>query len=93
MATGRPWCGPSATPIDNRSCSEALLGARLRSEQERLRALEEVERQRKRPEAEHVYLQEEIRADHDFEAIVGKGAALMEALGSSRGSRRPTPRC
>jgi len=54
---------------------------RKRSEEERRRALEEVERLRQRLEAENVYLQEEIRADHNFEEIVGKGAALMEVLG------------
>ncbi|MEO8184241.1 MAG: sigma 54-interacting transcriptional regulator, partial [Deltaproteobacteria bacterium] len=54
---------------------------RQRSEEERLRALQEVERLRQRLEAENVYLQEEIRADHNFEEIVGNGPALVEALG------------
>jgi predicted ATPase/transcriptional regulator with GAF, ATPase, and Fis domain len=54
---------------------------RQRSEEERLRALQEVERLRQRLEAENVYLQEEIRADHNFEEIVGSGPALVEALG------------
>jgi len=53
---------------------------RQRSEEERLHALQEVERLRQRLEAENVYLQEEIRAEHDFEAIVGNGAALMAVL-------------
>jgi predicted ATPase/transcriptional regulator with GAF, ATPase, and Fis domain len=54
---------------------------RQRSEEHRLRALQEVERLRQRLEAENVYLQEEIRADHNFEEIVGNGPALLEALG------------
>jgi predicted ATPase/transcriptional regulator with GAF, ATPase, and Fis domain len=53
---------------------------RQRSEEERLCALREVERLRQRLEAENVYLQEEIRADHHFEQIVGNGSALVEVL-------------
>ena len=43
-------------------------------------ALEENEQLRKRLHAENVYLQEEIRREHNFEEIVGGSAPLLEAL-------------
>ncbi len=49
--------------------------------EERLRtALLEVERLKNRLQDENVYLQEEIRTQHNFEEIVGRSPALLEAL-------------
>ncbi len=43
-------------------------------------ALEEVQALQQRLEAENVYLQEEIRKEHNFEEIVGNSPVLLEAL-------------
>lgn len=43
-------------------------------------ALAEVERLKNRLHAENVYLQEEIRREHNFEEIVGSSPALLEVL-------------
>jgi PAS domain S-box-containing protein len=43
-------------------------------------ALEEVQRLQKKLEAENVYLQEEIRKEHNFEEIVGNSPALLDVL-------------
>src|SRR6202041_3721583 len=41
---------------------------------------EEIERLKARLEKENVYLQEEIRTDHNFEEITGNSAALLAVL-------------
>jgi len=56
------------------------ISARRQAEQTLRTALEEVDRLRRRLEAENVYLQEEIRQDHNFDEIVGNGAALVQTL-------------
>lgn len=43
-------------------------------------ALEEVQALRRKLEAENVYLQEEIRKEHNFEEIVGNSPALLDVL-------------
>src|SRR5258708_30377453 len=43
-------------------------------------ALQQVQILQKKLEAENVYLQEEIRKEHDFGEIVGNSRALMEVL-------------
>ena len=43
-------------------------------------ALQEVQRLQKKLEAENVYLQEEIRQEHNFEEIVGNSPALLDVL-------------
>jgi len=61
----------------------ARAGAELEREQadERLRtALAEVERLKNQLQAENVYLQEEIRREHDFEEMVGNSPALLALL-------------
>jgi transcriptional regulator with GAF, ATPase, and Fis domain len=61
----------------------ARAGVELEREQaeERLRAaLAEVESLKNRLEAENVYLQEEIRTDHNFDEIVGRSTALIALL-------------
>jgi formate hydrogenlyase transcriptional activator len=61
----------------------ARAGAELEREQanERLRgALSEVERLKNQLQAENVYLQEEIRAEHNFAEMVGNSAALVTLL-------------
>jgi transcriptional regulator with GAF, ATPase, and Fis domain len=61
----------------------ARAGAELEREQadERLRiALAEVESLKNRLQAENVYLQEEIRKEHNFEEMVGQSPALLSLL-------------
>jgi formate hydrogenlyase transcriptional activator len=61
----------------------ARAGAELEREQatERLReALTEVERLKNQLQAENVYLQEEIRREHNFEEMVGNSPALLSLL-------------
>jgi formate hydrogenlyase transcriptional activator len=54
---------------------------RLEAEENLRSALAEVETLKNRLQAENVYLQEEIRRDHNFEEIVGSSAPLLELLG------------
>jgi formate hydrogenlyase transcriptional activator len=61
----------------------ARAGVELEREQsdEKLRcALAEVERLKNRLQAENVYLQEEIRTEHNFEEMVGQSPALLSML-------------
>ncbi len=53
---------------------------RLHAEQELRTAMEEVERLKNRLHAENVYLQEEIRREHNFEEIVGSSPSLLAVL-------------
>jgi transcriptional regulator with GAF, ATPase, and Fis domain/tetratricopeptide (TPR) repeat protein len=53
---------------------------RSRAETALREALSELEQAKSRLEAENVYLQEEIRTQHNFEEIVGNGPALVAAL-------------
>ena len=50
------------------------------SEENLRRALAEVERLRSRLEAENVYLQEEIRTEHNFDEIIGRSDAIRRVL-------------
>jgi predicted ATPase/transcriptional regulator with GAF, ATPase, and Fis domain len=53
---------------------------RRQAENELHRALVEVHDLKNRLEAENIYLQEEIRREHNFEEMVGNSPALVEAL-------------
>jgi transcriptional regulator with GAF, ATPase, and Fis domain len=53
---------------------------RTQAEEDLKRALLALEVSAKRLEAENVYLQEEIRTQHNFEEIIGNSAALLDAL-------------
>ena len=53
---------------------------RQKAEDELQAALQEVQRLQKKLEAENVYLQEEIRKEHNFEEIVGNSPALLDVL-------------
>jgi transcriptional regulator with GAF, ATPase, and Fis domain len=53
---------------------------RERREEKLRAALAEVEALKNRLEAENVYLQEEIRTEHNFNEIVGNSPALLESL-------------
>ena len=53
---------------------------RQRAETELQAALEQVQALQKKLEAENVYLQEEIRKEHNFEEIVGNSPALLDVL-------------
>jgi formate hydrogenlyase transcriptional activator len=54
--------------------------ARLRADERLRAALAEVEMLRNRLQAENVYLQDEIRSEHNFDDMVGSSAALLEVL-------------
>ena len=60
-----------------RGCAEL---ARIQADRALKDALREVQRLKDRLEAENVYLQEEIRNEHNFEEIVGRGATLARLL-------------
>jgi len=53
---------------------------RQRAEIDLQKALEQVQALQKRLEAENVYLQEEIRKEHNFEEIIGHSPALLDVL-------------
>jgi Nif-specific regulatory protein len=53
---------------------------RLKAENDLRAALTEVEQLKNRLQAENIYLQEEIRREHNFEEIVGNSPALLELL-------------
>jgi formate hydrogenlyase transcriptional activator len=53
---------------------------RLKAEEELRAALAEVERLRNRLQAENVYLQEEIRREHNFVEMVGSSPSLLAVL-------------
>ena len=57
-----------------------IFADRAAAELERMRAHAELERLKDRLEAENVYLQEEIRTQHNFEEIIGNAPPLLEAL-------------
>ncbi len=74
--------------LDDRPMSEAaieisvlrIFADRAGAELERMRAQTELERLKDRLQAENVYLQEEIRTQHNFEEIIGNAAPLLDAL-------------
>jgi len=53
---------------------------RKRAEEALRNALAEVEQLRNRLQAENIYLQEEIKSEHDFDQIVGRSERLKEVL-------------
>jgi PAS domain S-box-containing protein len=53
---------------------------RQRAESQLQVALEQVQKLQKKMEAENIYLQEEIRSEHNFEEIVGRSPALLDLL-------------
>jgi formate hydrogenlyase transcriptional activator len=53
---------------------------RMRADAELRAALHEVERLKNQLHAENVYLQEEIRAEHNFDEIIGSSPALLKVL-------------
>jgi len=53
---------------------------RLRAEQALRGALQEVETLKNRLQDENVYLQDEIRGEHNFEDMVGRSPALLDVL-------------
>src|SRR5262249_40075502 len=75
--------GESPSALSILKTFAARAGAELdrqRAERELRAALAEVESLKNRLNAENVYLQEEIRSEHNFEEIVGRAPTLMEAL-------------
>jgi PAS domain S-box-containing protein len=58
-----------------------VFAARAAAELERMKAQQELETLKNRLQAENVYLQEEIRTEHNFEEIVGNSPALVDVLG------------
>ncbi|HUU28675.1 MAG TPA: sigma 54-interacting transcriptional regulator [archaeon] len=57
------------------------ISERKRAEEALLNAMAEVERLKGRLEAENIYLQEEIKIEHNFEEIVSRSEALNKVLG------------
>ena len=53
---------------------------RQKAEEELKAALQQVQALRKQLEAENIYLQEEIRNEHNFDEIVGNSSVLVELL-------------
>ncbi len=76
----------TSTPIyENEELAGAVIvfrdiSERKRNEQELQQAYAEVEQMKQRLEIENVYLQEEIRGDHDFKEIVGQSHAINQVL-------------
>ena len=74
--------------LDDRPMAEAsieisvlrIFADRAAAELERHRAQAELVRLKDRLQAENVYLQEEIRTQHNFEEIIGNSPRLLEAL-------------
>ncbi len=70
-------------PMNEASLEIAVLrifADRAAAELERMRAHAELERLKDRLQAENVYLQEEIRTQHNFEEIIGNAPPLLETL-------------
>jgi formate hydrogenlyase transcriptional activator len=70
-------------PLPDPSLEIAVLrifADRAAAELERLRSQAELERLKDRLQAENVYLQEEIRTQHNFEEIIGNAPTLVESL-------------
>lgn len=53
---------------------------RKKAEHELLEALAEVERMKEQLEAENIYLQEEIKVEHNFAGLVGQSHAIQQVL-------------
>jgi formate hydrogenlyase transcriptional activator len=53
---------------------------RKKAERELLKAHAEVERMKEQLEAENIYLQEELKVDHDFAGLVGQSPAIQQIL-------------
>ena len=53
---------------------------RKHAEEALRKALDEIEQLKNRLQAENIYLQEEIKIQHNFEEIIGAGAALKKSL-------------
>ncbi len=54
---------------------------RLHAEEELRQAMAEVQRLKNQLHAENIYLQEEIRREHNFDEVVGRSPALLDLLG------------
>jgi formate hydrogenlyase transcriptional activator len=70
-------------PMEEKSLEVSVLrlfADRAGAELERLDAERALEAMKNRLEAENVYLQEEIRTQHNFEEIIGNSPALLNAL-------------
>jgi len=52
-----------------------------------------LEAEQQRLQLQSAYLQEEIKAVHNFEEIVGRSAVLQRVLSQVGSSPRPTPPC
>jgi PAS domain S-box-containing protein len=76
----------TSTPIfqDNRLAGAVVvfkdITQRKKAERELLKAHAEVERMKEQLEAENIYLQEELKVDHDFAGLVGQSPAIQQIL-------------
>ncbi len=71
---------------------QAEIKERKRAEQALREALAEVEQLKNRLQAENVYLQEEIKLNHNFEEIIGRSAAMKKVRQKVERLPPPTPR-
>ena len=77
----------TSTPIqeEDKLCGAVVvfkdITARKQAEQELHRSYAEIEQMKKQLESENVYLQEEIRTNHNFKDIIGQSEAIKHALG------------
>ena len=79
----RILAGQAAISLENARLYEGLkdeVARRTQAEQSLLEALAELEALKNRLEAENVYLQEEIRTQHNFNEIVGNSRVLLASL-------------
>jgi formate hydrogenlyase transcriptional activator len=58
----------------------SLVAKQIALAMDNARAHEEIERLRNRLEEENIYLQEEIKTEHNFEEMVGESRALKKVL-------------
>ncbi len=73
----------AAIALENARLYEEMrqeVARRRKIEQDLLAALQELESLKNRLQAENVYLQEEIRGEHNFEEMVGGAPALLDLL-------------
>jgi transcriptional regulator with GAF, ATPase, and Fis domain len=76
-------CAQAAISLTNAQLYAEMkqeVAGRRRAETELQRALAEVRELKNRLEAENIYLQEEIRREHNFEEMIGNSPVLMKVL-------------
>jgi predicted ATPase/transcriptional regulator with GAF, ATPase, and Fis domain len=76
-------CAQAAISLENAGLYAKMkeeVTRRSQAESELQRALDELHELKNRLEAENIYLQEEIRREHNFEEMIGNSPALLEVV-------------